>query len=436
MKHACHILRRTLLLALCLLLTLGPASAEGFRFSLEADIAPEHLPEELQPLMQGIAALLDVTTLDGTFVMNGTSFDLDAVMHMGTGQSASRTTLRLFGTDSHWGVRSSLLGDTELMINCGALLPFGQKARDHMGIPLDMAALAVPYTHVTSLATVAETLSPLFPKENGVTSLTRAELNAMINEVRRLSAEDAAFSRWLETLGISESFGGYCDTITSLSDIILPGLRITRTDNELTWAAGFIRLLHIKASETGLSATFSVPLIIDVSLSILSDGVLLTGTGKVQMGGIQANLSFSLPAALPAELPLISLSASYADSADPASAFSLLAEGDCSGSVLTMRLLDPQSSQVIMSVKADLTAFTPESLPDYSPEQLNGVNVLSVTSDSLHDLLMDIYKPLLIGGYDLLVAAPPEAVQALMDVLEDAGVIDLLTDSLAGGTGY
>lgn len=431
-----HLLRTLLALTLCLLTALSPALSEGFRFTLQSAADPEQVPGELRELTAGIAALLEAASVDGTLVVNGSSFELDAAMHMGSGWSACDTAFRLFGTDSHWGLRSSLLGETELMINCAALLPFGQKVRDHMGLPLDTATLAVPYTHVDSLSSVMAALSPLFPAENGTTSLTRAELDAIVSELLRLSDEDAAFSRWLDATGLRRTFRRYCRGFASISEIILPGLKVTRKDGSLTWSAGLLPVMSLKETKTGLTGSFSIPLLLDMSLNVQTAGAVVTGSAKLSMDSASASLAFTLPAAFPCELAAISIAASYDVSGEPGRSFSLLLDGECHGNDVTLRLLNGETARPMLTVNAKVEAFTPAVLPAYTPELLTGVNVLSVTSDSLRALLLEVWQPLLTGCFDLITAAPPQAVQTLMDVLEDSGVIDLLTDSLSGGSGY
>ena len=431
-----HLLRTLLMLTLCLLTALSPALSEGFRFTLRAEADPAQVPGELQALTEGMAALLEAASVDGTLALSGTSFELDATMHMGSGWSACDTTLRLFGTDSHWGLRSSLLGETELMINCAALLPFGQKARDHMGLPLDMAALAVPYTHVDSLSSVMAALAPLFPAENGTTNLTRAELDGIVNELLRLSEEDAAFSRWLDATGLRRTFRRYCRGFASVSQNILPGLKVTRKDGSLTWSAGLLPVMSLEETRTGLTGSFSIPLLLDMNLNVQTEGPVVTGSAKLTMDGSSASLAFTLPAAFPCELDALSLAASWEITGDTPRRFRLLLDGECHGKDVTLRLLNEATALPMLTLSATLEPFAPETLPAYTPEQLTGMNALSVTGDSLRELLLEVWQPLLTGCFDLIAAAPPQAVQTLMDVLEDSGVIDLLTDSLSGGSGY
>lgn len=266
-----------LLLVLCMMMALTSAGAQGLSFSLSASVAPAVYPDDKQSLMQGLASLLNASRVDGQLILNDSSFDMNAALHLGSGRDRSSTTLRVWGTDSHWGVQSSLLGDTELMVSCASLLPFGQKVRNHLGLPLDATALLIPYTHADALSAPAAVLAPLFPTDVGKTSLTRAELDAMLAELLRLSEEDPAFNRWLEVTGLYRTFRRYCRGFASVSEIILPGVTVKRTENSLTWSANFVPLLSIRQDEHSLTASFSVPTLINLQASIITDGRQLEG---------------------------------------------------------------------------------------------------------------------------------------------------------------
>lgn len=432
MQRLTRFLRRALLLALCLCVTAAPAWAEGFRFTLRADIDPVQYSSALRPLLTGLAALADVSALEGEVVAADGSFDLTAALRISGGRSECVTDVHVYGLDSHWGVESSLLGDQALMINVSALLPFGLKAQDYMSLPLDTAALLIPYTHVHALTAAGELLAPLFPSEAGSVTLTRAEVDQMIQALQALCEEDAALNHWLEATGLYPTVTRCFQDYFSLPEAQLTALTIERSEAGLTWTADGLTLLSLMRQENTTSFTLSLPTAADVSATIRDDHTFVTGSMHVDAGDTRADLSFSLPTALPCALPAFYLTLDAESPILPESGLHLFFEGESRGNTLTIRQLRPDHSYTMMTLSATLTPFVPEKLPAYAPEALTGVNVLSVTSDSLSELLHSIREPLLTGAFDLLVAAPPSAVQAMMDVLEDAGVIDLVTDSLSG----
>lgn len=424
---------RALALALCLLLAASPALSEGIRFSLRADADPAQYPADVQPLMEGLCGLLEASTLEGTLVTNGSSFALDAALLM----DKSRTGFEVYGLDSHWGVRSTLLGEEELMVNLSSLLPFGQKASDWLGLPLDKASLLVPYTHADALQGVWEVLSPLFPAQSGTRYFPRDELNAMARAVQSLCDTDAALARYLETTGLYRTVTRYTERFLALPTLAVPGMTVTRTDSSLTWDVYFVNLLTLRQETDALSLRIAIPTMLTVTGSAQRSGSILTGTFHAQLDDrIQMDAAFTLPTTLSAPLSDLSLTIDADAPFLPEEGLCLSLAGEIREGTLILRQLHPETGSTMMTLTAELTAYSLEALPYYTPDDLTGVNVLSVNSDSLTELMHAVRKPLLTGLFDLLVAAPPEAVQALMDCAEDSGLLDLLADALSGGTGY
>lgn len=430
------LLRRLLTLLLCLLTPLT-ALSEGWNFRLTASIDPASFPEDMYTLASGMSQLLEAATLEGTLVTGDNAFRLDAALLLDSGSASSRTTLQLFGVPSHWGLRSSLLGDTQLRISCASLLPFGEKARNYLGLPLDLAALLVPYTHVDALDVLAGVTAPLFPAENGRTTLTRAQLDSIVLEVMRLCDEDPALNRYLHATGMYYTVMRCCEVYFSIPDFLLPSLTVRRSDDSLTWSSGLITFLSIREESDAFTLDFSVPTMAGAKLHMQREGDLLTGACSVDLGSLQLNGDFTLPACvgIPETLP-ISLTLDASAPSLPEGGVHLRLRGESQGNAIELRLLDPESSAVLLRVSGHVTAFEPEQLPAYTADAIDGVDVLSVNSDSLRRLMGEIRWPLLSGVFGLVVAAPAPAVQTLMDYAEDSGLIDLLTDMLSGGSGY
>lgn len=431
-----RIIRRILLLTLCLLLAASPALAAGMRFSVQLSIDPAAFPGADQALLNGLTGLMKVTTLEGEFVCDGASFELDAALLMGEGKGASRTTCRIWGLDSHWGVRSSLLGDEELMVNCAALLPFGQKASNYLGIPLDAAALLMPYTHVNALSSITALIAPLFPAEDGKVTLTRAEMDALVNEISRLCDEDPALNLWLQTTGLYRTAKRYCSAYFSVPEFILPSLTVRRSGDSLTWKSGLLTILSISRKDGVTTCSFSLPALASGEATLQQKGDQITGSASIDLDGLEVTASASFPARLTTSTADIALSVDAASPILPDGQLRLRVAGQTHGNSVTLHLLHPDSSATLLTAQGTLIPLAAEDLPRYTPADLTGVNILSVNGDSLRALLNDIKWPLMSGLFDLVTAAPAPAVQALMDYAEDSGLIDLLTDALSGGSGY
>lgn len=429
-------IRRLLILTLCLILAASPALASGLRFSLRVKVDPAACPDVPENLLSGLTSLLEAACLDGTLVTSGDSFELDAALLLGDGANASRTTCRIFGLDSHWGVRSSLLGDAELMVNCAALLPFGQKVRNYTGIPLDAAALLVPYTHTNALTSLLALTAHLFPAEDGKITLTRAEMDALVNEVSRLCDEDPALNLWLETTGLYRTAKRYCNAYFSVPELLLPSLTVRRSGNALTWKSGMFTLLDVSQKDGVTTCKFSLPTLASAEATLRQTGDTLTCSAAIDMDSLQVTASATLPLRLTAGTSELSLSLDATSPILPGGSLSLRLSGQTHGNSVTLHLLDPDTSAALATMEGTLIPLTPDSLPHYTPADLTGVNILSVNSDSLRALLSEVKWPLMNGLFDMVNAAPAAAVQTLMDYAEDSGLIDLLLDAMSGGSGY
>ena len=423
--------RKTLCCLTALLMCLLPALslAEGVRFTLQADIDPVQLPQKHRQTLEGLASLADAAALAGTLQWHEGSFDLETALTLEGDGRPLQVTLHLYGLDSHWGLTSSLLGDEALMINNAALLEFGMKARTWLGLPLDQAALLHPYTHAHSLAAARPLLAPLLPEACGTWALSQGELNALAEELYTLCCEDAALSRYLEAMGLLDGTLALLDALTAMDT----GLTVTRTEDSLLWEAGPVTLLSLKENEGTLLLDVQLPVLGSLHGTLRQDAGFAAGAVRIQTAEGSTEASFTLPTNLDCPLPGFFLTLEHSEGSTTRT---LRMEGERLGSVWVFHLYEAPFEYPWATVTATMTPFAPEEPPRYTPEMIGGMNILSVNGDSLAALMQRIREPLLKGGFDLLVAAPADAVQTLMDLLEDAGVIDLLTDAMSGGYGY
>ena len=425
MRH----LRRLLALLACLMLLASTALAEGMRFRLQAEIVPDD-----SPAADALAQLLAVTALEGTLVTNGDSFDLNASLLVSGDRADSQTDFRLWGTASHWGLRSDLLGDTELMINCAALLPFGQKASEYLDLPLDAAALLAPYTHVDALSSVMAVAAPLFPQENGKTRISRDDLDAIMTEILRLCDEDPALYRYLEVTGLYDTVMRYGELYFKIPELLLSVLVVKRNDGSLIWSNGLLTILNIEWNDQEASLDFNLYEGTRITAEAAIRDGQLTGEAAAALHSLQADAALTLPAEIPGGTGDIALTLTVTGS--KLDGLNLSLDGEMQNGSFTLRQIDPQSGTVMLTLTGEVQPWAAEARPNYTPDDLTGMNILSVNSDSLIALLGDVKWPLLTGLTELVAAAPAPAVQSLMDWAEDSGLIDLLADALSGGTGY
>ena len=428
------LLTRLLLLTLCAVMALTPALGEGIGFRLTAQVHTDAFPAEQHTLLESINLLLEAAHVEGSFVLDGGSFALDATLHLGD----STTDVQVQGIDSHWTVRSSLLGDAKLMVNCASLLPFGVKARDYLGLPLDAAALLIPYTHVDALSAVLTLVAPLFPAEDGKITLSRAEMDALVTSISDLCDTDPAFNRYLRVTGLYSTVKYYCRVYFSVPSLVLPSLTVKRSGGTLTWRSGLFTLLTIQQKNLTTTLTFDLPTLAHAEATLMHAGDMISGSATIDIEGLEANASFALPLVLAEEPIGIHLTVDVASAILPMDEVHLRITGQTQGENITLQLMDGQGNTPVITVMGTLSPLPEDgqTLPDWTPADFTGVNILSVNGDSLRALLGQVKWPLLTGLMDLVAAAPAPAVQSLMDWAEDTGLFDLLTDALSGGSGY
>lgn len=424
------------LLSLCLMLTAPAALAEGIRFTLTADVSPSGFPENEQRLMESVSALLDAMVLEGDYAASDGSFDLSVALSMTSDSDAASADLRIYGMDSHWGVQSSLLGDADVMINHLSLMEFAVKAYNLYGLPLPQLSLLSPYAHESALAVLWEDASILLlPREQSHT-VPPAQLQELSERIIALTEEDRTLRYWCEVLRITlgaESVDSFLMALPETIALLCPdGLTVTHTDTAITWASGEATLLTIQDDGQSFSAALSLPGLIDAGAAFLTGPSFVTGSIHTECELLKADISFSLPVSLPVNLPFsLSVEASGALLEEP---LHLVFEGEGHGNTIWVRRLTPDHSAELMTIIAELTPYMLAEKTAFTPEDITGVNLLSVNSDSLSQWLNHAKAPLLAGCYDWVVCMPPTVCQTLMDTLEESGLLDTLADALLGTT--
>lgn len=428
------LLIRLVLLALCLSLTASASLAEGVRFTLAAGVNPSGFPGDRQRLMESISALLDSLTLQGTYTMQDGAFDLSLAAQLTTGDDAAAADLRVYGLDSHWGIQSSLLGDADVMINHLALMEFAVKAYNLYGLPLPQLSLLSPYAHRSAFTALGTEAAPLLlPREEACT-VSAAELRALAERFVTLSEEDRALRYWCEVMRITLGADVFDSFVASLPETVAKlcpdGLTIARKDSTTTWSNGETALLTLQDDGSSMSASLDLPGVITAGAAFLYGPTFVTGSLHTDCALLKADVAFSLPVSLPVILPFsLSAEASGLLLKEP---LHLVFEGEGHGNSVTLRRLTPDHTAELMTITADLTPFDPLEMPAYGPEDVTGVNLLSVNGDSLADWLDQARTPLLDGLYRLVVCLPPTVCQTLMDTLEDSGLLDTIADAMLG----
>lgn len=412
------------------------ALADGVRFTLSADVEPSAWPGDDRKLVTMLDALLETMVVEGTYVSSDGSFDLDTTILLGEGNDVSRTDLRIYGLDSHWGVESSLLGDTDVMINHLALMEFAVKAHDRYDLPLTTLSLLSPYAHRSAFAAFAAEAEPVLHPEEGTRTVSRLQLFKLAQRFVELSKEDRALYYWCEVMkietGLGETFTGALEAMPATVFALFPkGITITKAGSEITYASGDTTYLHITEADGTRQLTLTLPDIVTFGHTVRKGATFTTGAMHVSCALLDADVSYSIPTALPVNLPFsITIDAQGPVLTD--GPLHLTIEGEGQGDTVILRQLSADHSAVLTTATIRLSAYAPAQEPAYTPETVTGMNLLSVNGDSLAELLSQIKAPLMSSVFSIVVSLPPNVCQTLMDALEDSGLLDTLSDALLG----
>lgn len=442
-------LRRALcaLLCLCLLLpslALAEEDATGLRFDLSFQMDPEAFPPEQRGIMRGIADLLNILTLQGTLERSFTDcFDLNAQVMLNRLEE-TRTTLRLYGMESCWGIESNLLGDEMLMVNLVALLEFSMKAYFHLNIPLQNLTLLIsPFVHTSALDPLINSWRRVMLAKTTKRTISRKNILSMAKEMSAFAASDHVFQYWVQALALD---AGYDEAIMEVmaalpewakSFVSSKGVSVTFKGATETWTTGKTTLFTRTAEDNVTAWSIMLPTTpngFDASAYYNGqpDGehtLQINITDEYQATVLDCLVKANNIPDLTSEVPISSpfsleVKMSGAALKEP---LHLLFLGEGQDGSFTLSMVDPQTRASQLTLSGTLMPYTPDVVPHFTSEEMStGMNLLSMNDVTLAQLLNRITDPLLHGALPLLVHMPASSVQSILDLLTEHGVIDLL----------
>ena len=447
-----NMIKRLLALLLCLFMLPVSALADviqaapAVRFRLSFDMDAGAYPESVSDLMSGIADLFNTMTLEGLLTGLDGNFDLQADLLLG-GVERTRTDLHLFGSESSWHIRSSLLGGETLTIAMQSLLEFALKGYSHLRLPLQRAAiLASPYVHAYPMRNVTGAVQSTLYAQEGTRTVSKNDLVAMARMIRADAESSSDLRNWALAVAMETGYDDYLmDIFLDMPDWIetfVPkqGITITIDESSETWTTNALTLLR---RETDLSGTQ----VLSVALPPLTDGSVITLNAACQPDGGLMHGSFDLlilnghgktvlklhaDGSVPVELPVTRDFSLTWDAEGPmvgGDGVHLRFEGEPTATGVILRQLTPDRSAVMLTVTADLEKTQADFSPDWTGDS---IQVLSVSSDALNELMGRIASPLFRGLLPLIAQAPASSCQTLMSILERSGVFAMLTDGFTG----
>lgn len=440
--------RRLAALLLCVLLlpvaSLSESADVGYGFDVHFSMDASAYPEADQTLAQGIADTLNMLALSGTFVMSGSSFDITADMLLENDED-TRTPLHLYGTDTHYQLGSSLLGNQELMMNNLALLEFAIKAYNHLGMPLQYPALLIsPYAHTSAFDWIRDEWNRVMHAEEGSRVIAREDVMELAAYAADNAEQDRAFYYWLAALALESGYSDMVlETITELPDWLDgllddEGITVTVEDDTETWSSGEEIFFTSTVSDKETTCILTLPMLPDgntveasyayqqedgsITLSILianeeeetsmlDASLTLTGwTENLPMDG-QADLVISLQG----EMVPNALNLHFTYHAE---------DGQ-----FTLQQLNTETEAMLLSVQGTLTQQE-LSVPSYAAESLNGLNIFSLNDASMKTFVSGVAEPFVKGSIPLLKHLPLSAYETLFSLLDQYGILSMLTSNL------
>lgn len=437
------------LLCLCLLtpaLSLAEQDVTGVRFDLRFQMDPSVFPQEQQALACGIADLVNILSLQGTLAQsfNG-CFDLNLALMLADA-AETRTTLRLFGTESQWSVASSLLGEETLFINLIAMLEFALKIYYHMDIPLQRAAVFIsPYVHTSALDALRRAWNDVMLAQQGDRRISRDDALALASELAEIAENDRTFRVWVQALALE---AGY-DEATMEAFAFLPewaesilaedGISISTQGTTETWQTGEYTLFTrtVEDSVTAWSVVLPEPIngynasvfyngqpngehILRIDISDEYEDAVLDCTVKAEnIPDLTCEVPVSAPFSLSVDLSGVFLEEDL----------HLLFQGEGEDGYVALSMIDTRTGAPQLTVSGMLEAFSPDTVPDYTSAELTrGMNLLSMNDEGLTRLVSSVTRPLLKGMIPLLAHAPASSVQSILDLMTDSGIINMLVN--------
>ncbi len=410
------------------------AQAEGLRFTLRVSVDADAAPPSARSLAESLAPLAEASVLSGTLARQGESFDLHLTLALGDNEDA-RADVRLYGLPSHWGVTSPLLGDEALMVNHLAWMEFAVKAHNHLDLPLrPLFLLSSPYAHTSALAGAGALCAEALGLNDTPRSVSPEALRALAEDLAALPEADRALYYWVAALGMESGADELIfSALEALPDYVAAhfpeGLTVEETETALRWKSDGAAVLSFERTGEAQAVKLALPELLEVHADVQARGDSLSGNVKVACAAVTMDAAFCFPTALPVVEPFgLTVDASGPLAGDAGVHLRLAGEPTADGVIV--RQYFPAQAQPLWTAEADLAAAEVDC-PVYLPEDIVGVNVLSVTGPTLNALLAEAAEPMVKGAFPLLVEAPAVSCQALMDVLEARGILPLLLEGIA-----
>ncbi len=429
------------LIALLAFLLTGPCAARAEGVSASGSLTFETPLDAGDASLDALLHLLDELRIGYAYAEKDGCFDLYTVVQL---KDAPRTAtdLVLYGTPAHWGLWVPKLGQTRLMLNNEAMVEFGLKMWNHLSLPLHRLALLYPWVHQAALTRPKAAWDLIFHASEGTRTIPREALISLAEELAELAENDAAFSTYLSALGEATGLGErlsylFWEIPAWLEEYAPDGIDIVSTATDITWYAG-VETLFSSAAD-GSNWKLYLPAFLDgdtvfCRFDPTDSGFVLEVYPDGEEGAPDSwDLYLALRNSAPdtGRFQITIGGAALSERMLPVLSDHLISLSPIGDQLLTYYItsenaqwtLSDQNQTKLLIVHNHSVPYTPDRWPAYLDIEIQGVNFFSLNDSSLEELMHTLLIPAVKAAVPLIAAAPAESVAALMNWVEQIGLL-------------
>ncbi len=453
---------------LCLLLALVLLPLQAFCEAYSYDITFSSVPARPGTITEGVLDLLNMVRAKGEMRVNDNpELGFDTTLDI-TLEDDPKTNLdfHIYGVESNMHAFSSLWNDENLFINLPAMLEFSMKIYNHMDIPLQRLFILYPFLTVNAFfypVNYTQDYLAFRRNETGEKTVDLAALQEMGNVLGDLLYGDRAFRNWLSVMGsinqageelsyIWETWPEYAVSMGEIISIQTEDERVwKRAEDDTvlfreTWSdngSATVRILmpgfingtdmtmdYVRTAHDGMYD-------VDLTFSIgEGEQLMLSGTftSRNIPGRMPAKEQFTLD--FDFHGPLLStftwLEIGQDGYLDAVSLTDSL-KGSVRGGPDGISLMDGDTELVTIHMKTGDIEMG--EMPEHTVYEMEGLEITSLYDTTLNELVEDVKENAIEKGIPIIIHAPVTTVSAVMDALQDSGVLDLLVSGFSFGEG-
>lgn len=392
-------------------------SSDSSSKTIRARLFPENFDDENIYPVSCISDLLDVLTVSVNTSFSDDSHDYFSDTFTFSLENGTSINFTVYGSEAEWIITSPALGDVSLLLELNGLCEFSIKTYNHLGIPLQLAALLIPYIHRSGTSAVLSCINRFLPDEDGIFTYTVDELEPVCSELYSIMQSDRSFTYWLMCIGIRSGFDSVIlEEAEYLCDALPETITITKNN-------GVITDVHSDDMTYYHSEDGSFSLLIPETPVY---GYRICASGEPDPFSISVDISSELNDENVLAFSFTEDMARWHFDAEGTSLNTpvhfILDTGNTGRYVISDSEGIPLAECDLSVVQStdDSVSFFSGSIPD------DAVNVFTLNDTTLASLSDRILMPVLTNLVPFISGIPSSTCQCLMNWLSDSGILSML----------